>query len=413
MGDLDYGEIVKFSFSWVSNKESLKFALLIWLVSIIAFALFAGAFLFAFGGIISSVVSDPLNFLLEMTTAPEFFLGSVISAIFLFSALIFVLVVASIIVNLYISVLVNFFAFRSSKTKYAEFPLSRLVWFFVMLLAEAFLVSFFWVHRKVWLLGAAILAAVLFLVLSIFNLAFLLVAFLIFGLVGLVLLVAPLYLFFRGDQDSCAIIVNKYFLLFSPALIVLGLLSILNWLFIFLFGLVFIAYGVAMIYCAIRIFCNTPVFLSRGAGPLESIRISLSLTKGRVFDIFVAMVIGGIVSIIVFALASAILVAIFSFAVMPLIPENVWGAGDVLQSLSMFDSMASGELTPPGDMQATLGSLRLGISQSIAESIAEFIIAPFSMLFGVFLTVGIYLQLVPKARAKPADPKKAPKPSFQ
>ncbi len=407
MGSLNYTEIVKFALSWVSNREAIKYALIVWAVSIISIVLVAGAFLLAFGPLISSLVSNPTNFLFEITANPDFFAANILSTVFLFAVLILVLTVASVVVNLYISVLMNFFAFRSSNTQYAEFPLSRLVWFFVLLLAEAFLVSFFWVHRKAWLLGVAILVAMLFAVLSLFNLALLLVALILFGLIALALIVAPVYLFFSGSQDNEAIVVNKYFLLFPPSLVVLVLLSILQPLFLILFAFVFVAYFAVMIYCSIRVFCNTPVFLSRGTGPLDSIRTSLSLTKGKVLDIFAAMVIGGVVSVIVFALASMILTAIFSFAVGPLIPENIWGAGDFLQSISMIDSAAAGGESISGEeMQLALESIRTGIAQSIAESIAELIVTPFAMLFGVFMTVGIYLQLIPKERARPAVPKK-------
>ena len=413
MGDLDYGEAVKFAFSWATNKESLKFALIVWLVSIVSIVLFAGAFLIAFGPLLSSLFSDPINFLME-AVSPDFFVVSFLPALFLFFVLMVILIVASIIVDLYISVLMNFFAFKSAKIQAAEFPLSRLGRFFVLLLAESFLVSFFWIHRKVWILGIALLVAALFAVLSIFNLAFLLVALLLFGLVGLALVVAPIYLFFTGEKDSDAVIVNKYFLLISPAFAVFILLSILQPLFLLLIVFVFIAYFVAIFYCSIRIFCNTPVFLSKGTGVLDSIKTSLSLTKGRVIDIFIAMFIGGIVSILLFAIASAILTLIFSFAIAPSVPENMWGAGDFLESISAIESITAdpGEAVSATEMQVALESIRTEIVKSIAETIAEVIVAPFVMLFGVFLTVGIYLQLTPKGRPKPAAPKKEPKPSF-
>jgi hypothetical protein len=413
MSDLDYGEIVKFAFSWATNKESLKFALIVWLVSIVSIVLFAGAFLLAFGPLLSSILSDPANFLIQLSFNTDSFVANLLPAIFLFLILMVVLIVATIIVELYISVLMNFFAFKSANIKPAEFPLSRLGRFFILLLAESFVVSFFWIHRKVWILGAAMLVAVLFAVLSLLNPIFLSVALLLFGLVGLALVIAPIYLFFTGEKDSDVVVVNKYFLLFTPAFAVLILLSILNWLFILLLVLVFFAYFVAIFYCSIRVFCNTPVFLSKGTGVLDSIRTSLSLTKGRVIDIFIAMLIGGIVSILLFAIASAILTLIFSFAVTPMVPENFWGAGDFMQSLSAIDSaVAPDTAVTVNETQIALKELRTGAVQSIAESIAGMIVAPFAMLFGVFLTIGIYLQLTPKGRAKPAAPKKEPKPSF-
>ncbi|MDP6671167.1 MAG: hypothetical protein QGI60_05135 [archaeon] len=412
MGGLDYGEAVKFAISWATKKESLKFALIVWLVSIVSIVLFAGAFLRAFGPLISSILSDPATFLLTVD-APDLVV-SILPAVFLFMVLMVVLVVASIIVDLYILVLMNFFAFKSSNTPYADFPLSRLGRFFIMLLAEAFLVSFFWVHRKIWILGVVMLAAVLFAVLSLFNPVFLLVALLLFGLVGLAVLIVPLYLFFTGEQYSDAVVVNKYFLLVSPVLAVLVFMSILHPLFILLLVLLFAAYFVISIYCSIRVFCNTPVFLSKGTGALDSIKTSLSLTKGRASEVFAALFIGGIVSFLLFAIASAVITLLFSFAIAPMVPENIWGAGDLLQTLSVVDSItaAPGEAVTAYEMQVALESIRIGIVQSISESIAEAIVAPFAMLFGVFLTVGIYLQLTQKGRPKPAAPKKEPKPTF-
>jgi hypothetical protein len=191
-------------------------------------------------------------------------------------------------------------------------------------------------------------------------------------------------------------------------------MSILHPLFILLLVLLFAAYFVISIYCSIRVFCNTPVFLSKGTGALDSIKTSLSLTKGRASEVFAALFIGGIVSFLLFAIASAVITLLFSFAIAPMVPENIWGAGDLLQTLSVVDSItaAPGEAVTAYEMQVALESIRIGIVQSISESIAEAIVAPFAMLFGVFLTVGIYLQLTQKGRPKPAAPKKEPKPTF-
>jgi hypothetical protein len=288
-------------------------------------------------------------------------------AVIIFLAIPLAIKFVSVIVDLYISALVNFFAFRSAKITYPKFSLSRLGRFFILFLAEAFLVSFFWVHRKIWILGVAAVIGIILACLSIINPALLTVSFLIFWGIALVLIIAPLYLFFAGEHNSDAVGVNKYFLLFLPVLVVLILLSSLHWLFIILLAIVLVAYLVVIFYCSIRVFCSTPVFLSKGTGALDSIRTSLILTKGRVVDVFIAMLIWGLVSILLF--------------VVP---------------LTILDSILWYIHTPPS----------IGIFSVV---VIPFVIGPLITLFGVFLKVGVYSQLLSKTKVKPTASKQVPK----
>jgi hypothetical protein len=394
---MDYEQVIKFSFAWLFKKETLKYALIIWAQFLLFSLLFYGGALLVFGSVISAFLANPLAFISEIILSPETLLSQLIPLVLLFVAYVGIVLLAGYFVGLYISVLLNFYAFRSTGISYAQFPVKRLLKLFVLQLATGFLVLFSWVHRKAWVIPVLFFLGEVFLLLALFSPFFALVGAVFILLSALILVVFPLYLFFKGAGTN-AIVTHRYFLLFAPLFVVLLLVSIIQPLFLILLLLLLIAYICAIIYNALGAWVSTQVFLGKGTGILESIRGSLGLTDEKKLSVALALLLGGIIGALVFWVVAIIAEAMLSLVFIQIIPDNLWGLTDLVQLL-LAASQSSAYAAP----SLSLAVLKQGLANIMAQQVWAVVIAPFSTLFGVFLTVGIYFNLLPpETKAKSA-----------
>jgi hypothetical protein len=390
---VDYGQVLNFSFAWLSKRETLKYAVLLWAVTVFFSLLFIAGFFFFFWGIISSFLASPLLFLSELMLNPLGFLVRFLPSILLFVLFAVAVSIASYFVTLYISALLYFFAFKNAKLGHAAFPPQRTVGLFVLQVAGLFLVLFSWVHRKAWLLLGLLPLGLLFMVFGLVNPLFYTLGSLLFLAAVAGFIVFPLYLFFADERQQGAVIVNKYFLLFAPAffalLLLLGFLrGVPALLTLALLLLLLLVYAGIIVHNWVRLWFSTPVFVQKGASIFDSLRGSIALTQGRTLNVILALLIGGIVGGIVFYVASAVLALLFSLIFFGVIPSDLWGFSAFLASLSALPQFSAAPL------QSQIKVARMAIARAVGESISQVLVTPFSMLFSVFLTVGIYLNLI-------------------
>lgn len=385
--DFDYGEILKFSFSWVKRTETLKYAALKWAVELVLILLVLASVFVAFAPLILGFLANPADFIANsasnLVQLGIGLMGGIVILLFLFA----VLSIASLFVELYLSVLFSLYALRQANLPTAPFNFNRLIRLFVLQITGGFLVMFSGVHKNVWLIFAGLALAMVLLILGFVNPLFIFAGIALALLSYFSLFIFPLYLYFKADSKD-TIIIHKKLLLLPPTTIFLFLLFIflgpVNPIFAILIMLllmiIILAYICVIIYNTLRVVFSEIEFISSGKGIFDSLRASIELSEGKVSTIFVASLIWLVFGIIVFYILYMIMSSVLAIIVLPFVPADVWGLETFLLSLSTV-SFPAGTL---------LESVRVSVARTIAENIWAFIVAPFSILFSIFFTVGVY-----------------------
>ncbi len=245
---MDYGGIVKLSFAWINHKrESAKYVLLFYLLSILFFVGLAGIGLVFFQNLITLALAGNTAALLSAVQSP-----SIIPA---FSGFLLVAVFWSLVYGLavtFVSVLVYLFALRSRNLPAAPVNTIKVL--------------------KYILLGVVAEFAAL---LCVFNLKFLLVLF--------------------------AAIILSAIALFS--VLISPIVAALFGIFAFL---AFFAFLIIVVYNSIRLGLAPIVFLSRNVKISTALKESWVITRGKVLEIILASVVGGIAIYVLFYVASLI-----------------------------------------------------------------------------------------------------------
>jgi len=389
---MDYEGILRFSFSWLFNRETLKYAAIKWAVAAVFFLLWAASFFALFGPVFSQFLADPINFFQNLALNPAGFLVVMLPAMLVFSVLSAVLFFAEFLIGFYISALFHFYGFRSANISYANFPVSRVLKLFVLWAASMFLTWFSWVHRKAWLLFLLPLAAIVLFPLVALNPFLVVVPILLVSVFLLALVAIPVYIYLNPNAPGF-IVTNRTFMLVQACFTALILLSIIFPLFLLLLFLVFFAFLFVFAYNLVKVAFAMLVFLRGNTGILGSLQESIGLSAGKTSDVLLAFLIGGIAGMLVFLLAGAIVQAIIFLIVMPFIPDSLWGFGGLLDTLRAMQ--------PEDAVFLSSFFLKQQTASTIASSVWQIVAAPLYLLFGVFLTIGIYLQLVPQ-EANPA-----------
>lgn len=255
----DFGKAIRLSFKWIELKESWKYALIIWGVSLLSILFaFVLAMLF-FPSLANCLVfgqcKDPYPFL-QMFTVPRA-IWSFLTLIILFSL---ITGIFSFIVNSLGVALTQLFGLKSMNFKNPEFTFNKFLRYLWLLIATE-LVAWFWAFDKK-------LRAI---------------QWICTGLIALVLVQATLA-FMSAPQ---ALFENTQFAL-----------TVLNWLLLAL--IVFIVWAIVAIYVSYRLFLSIPLFLNKRLKAVNALKKSWHKMKGNVLNVFVASMMVVIIVMVVF-----------------------------------------------------------------------------------------------------------------
>lgn len=133
-------EVLKFSFSWIRNKESLKYAGY-------QYALIIG-FLVILGGLFFAFFAEAIDMLLKGVTPSEQFLLSLLPNVLEFVLIMFVLIILASIISAYIFGLMIGFALRQKRLSFEPYSLRKGFRMFLLGLVQFIYILFYPLSRK-------------------------------------------------------------------------------------------------------------------------------------------------------------------------------------------------------------------------------------------------------------------------